>query len=358
MLFQPGIGHGTKFIQGLQWLYLLDGKSWIKEQTMASIVQTVQDWICRTGIPDLYGWVVPVHISNYTMVFDQRKIAQEQIWKYLPLEQATNQIIEQAIANRNNVAYKIVDSLFLGNTTTIFDSKLIVTDNIITGQQTYHKLQALYPEYWHVYLYQPMYQQRSAGWGYNCFMNRICPERARTFHELRHRNLLSKGLVSYNCLRPGNMATTPEDLAQYGNPYNNLTDSLEQSIIDSNISLVLETYCSDDHIAFSEKIFRVLQMPRPWLLYCSPWSVHYLRKHGFDVLDDYVDHSYDNDPMHHSRLTSLIDLLETFVDRQWTDSDHARFTQAAQHNQTLLSLFQSRWPDKLQQVLQEITKYD
>lgn len=292
------------------------------------------------------------------MVFDQKKIAQEQIWSYLKQEQAINQIFEQAIGERNTVAYKIVDSLFLDSPAARSESKLIVTDNIPIGQQTCGKLEALYPEYWHVYVYHPRYQERPAQYGYNCFMNRICPERGLTFHELQSRNLLSKGLVSFNCLRPGNSSATPEDLAQYGNPHNNLTHSLEQSIIDSNISLVLETYSSDDHIVFSEKIFRVLQMPRPWLLYCSPGSVHHLRKYGFDVLDDYVNHDYDHEPSHHVRLINLIDQMETFVDQHWIAADYLRFAQAAQHNQNLLVQFQQHWPDKLQKVLEEITKYD
>jgi hypothetical protein len=254
------------------------------------------------------------------MSFDQKKIAQEQIWTYLYLEQSINAVINDGIGARHTIAFRIVDSLFLANPNAWSDFKLVVTDNIplipVLGT-----VFPLYPEYWHVYHYQPTYQPRPATYGYNCFMNRISEDRAQTFHELNRRNLLSTGLVSFNCLRPGNATVTELDQNKYGNPYNNIQDSLEQSIIDSNISVVLETYISDNHITFSEKIFRALQLPRPWLLYCSPGSVDRLRHYGFDVLDDYVNHSYDVETIHSHRLFSILDQLERFVNQQYNKDD-------------------------------------
>jgi hypothetical protein len=291
------------------------------------------------------------------MTFDQKKIAQEQIWKYLPLEQAVNQQIHQALDQKKNIAYRIVDSVFAETPTAWTDAQLVITDNIPT-RAVCGKILPLYPEYWHVYYYNPVYQSRPATYGYNCFMNRISEERAQTFQELKRRGLLSKGLVSFNNLRPGNTISTAQDLLDYGDPYNNLTDSLEQSIIDSNISMVLETYISDDHITFSEKIFRALQLPRPWLLYCSPQAVNYLRHYGFDVLDDYVDHSYDLETLHCDRLLSIIDQLEQFVDQQYDYNDYARFEKAAEHNRNLLLTFAQAWPVKFDHVLREIEKYD
>jgi hypothetical protein len=291
------------------------------------------------------------------MTFDQKKIAQEQIWKYLPLEQSVNQQIHQALDQKKNIAYRIVDSVFAETPAAWTDARLIVTDNIPTRAVSGNLL-PLYPEYWHVYHYEPVYYNRPAIHGYNCFMNRVSEDRAQTFQELKRRALLSKGLVSFNNLRPGNNTITDQDLIEYGNPYNNLINSLEQSIIDSNISMVLETYISDDHIAFSEKIFRALELPRPWLLYCSPQSVNHLRLYGFDVLDDYVDHSYDNEIVHSSRLWSIIDQLEQFVDRQYHKHDYARFEQAAEHNKNLLLKFAQAWPAKFDHVLKEIERYD
>jgi len=291
------------------------------------------------------------------MTFDQTKIAQEQIWTYLPLEQSINQQVYQVLGQKKNIAYRIVDSVFAETPTAWTDARLVITDNIpmhtVCGQ-----VLPLYPEYWHVYYYHPRYQPRPASYGYNCFMNRISEDRAQTFQELKRRGLLLKGLVSFNNLRPGRSTSTEQDLFDYGDPYSNLTNSLEQSIIDSNISIVLETYISDNHITFSEKIFRALQLPRPWLLYCSPQSVNYLRCYGFDVLDDYVNHAYDLEITHSKRLMLIIDQLKQFADRQYVHTDYARFEQAAEHNKNLLLKFAQAWPAKFDYVLNEIKKYD
>jgi hypothetical protein len=288
------------------------------------------------------------------MLFDQKKIAQEQIWQYFPLEESINKQIKLLIEGQKTIAYRIVDSLFLESPWAWTDAKVIITDNIPI-RNVCGAMLPLYPEYWHVYHYQPIYQNRSAQFGYNCFMNRISEDRWQTFQELTRRKILSKGLVSFNNLRPGNHTSTARDLIEYGEPYNNITDSLEQSVIDSNIGLVLETYISDDHITFSEKIFRALQLPRPWLLYCSPQSVNYLRQYGFDVLDDYVDHSYDNEIIHSHRLLKILDQLETFINCKYTEQDYQRFDQTAKHNQALLFEFKQRWPAKFDSILNQIT---
>jgi hypothetical protein len=130
--------------------------------------------------------------------------------------------------------------------------------------------------------------------------------------------------------------------------------TLEQCIIDSNVSLILETYVSDSHTVFSEKLFRCLQMPRPWLLYCSPGSIELLQAHGFDVLADYTDIAYDKIVDHGTRLLNILDQLETFIGREYSAADYQRFRQAAQHNQQLLLKFGQQWPAKFDQVLEKI----
>ena len=120
------------------------------------------------------------------------------------------------------------------------------------------------------------------------------------------------------------------------------------------MSLVIETYISDDHITFSEKIFRALQLPRPWLLFCSPGSVKCLASYGFDTLSDYVDHSYDQISTHWTRMDSILDQLEFFVGKQYTVTDYKRFEQAADHNRRLLQLWEQQWPEKLQSVIDQI----
>jgi hypothetical protein len=224
------------------------------------------------------------------------------------------------------------------------------------------------PEFWSIWHFEPKYIDRPATQGYNCFMNRPRGDRSMLFYELIKRDILNKGIVSYNCLLEDYQQEyinaelykyqTQHTIGQELVPYNTVEShgTLEQCIVDSNISVILETYTSDSHIVFSEKIFRAVQLPRPWLLYSSPGAIALLKHHGFDVLDDIVDIGYDKIPQHGTRLLNIMDQLETFINRKYTEQDYQRFDQAAKHNQELLSKFEQHWPEKFNAILNEIKK--
>ena len=194
-------------------------------------------------------------------------------------------------------------------------------------------------------------------------MNRPRGDRNMVYYELIRRNLLDSGFVSYNCTAAElDQEYTAADLSRYSAehavaqvPYNTVEahGTLEQCIIDSSVSLVLETYTADDHIVLSEKIFRVMQLPRPWLVYTSPGAVSLLRGYGFDVLDEYVDTAYDDIQMHSQRLTAVLDQLQQ-INTAWTGADFARFDQAAQHNRNLLNTWADAWPQRLENIVQEL----
>jgi hypothetical protein len=260
---------------------------------------------------------------------------------------------------------RFVDSVFLPHPESWDKSAFIVTDNIplqpVTG-----KLISVVPEFWSIWRFDPVYQDRPATRAYNCFMNRPRGDRSMMFYELIRRNILDQGIVSYNVNRDeyeqqyaqfeSSKYQHEHELGRKSIPYNTLNNTVEQCIIDSSVSVILETYTSDSHIVFSEKLFRSLQLPRPWLLYCSPESIKYLRHYGFDVLDDYVNHDYDNIVNHDQRLLNILDQLETFVDQQYSAVDYDRFCQAAAHNQQLLDRFAQQWPDRFANILDEIKK--
>ena len=245
------------------------------------------------------------------------------------------------------------------------ESDIIITDNVFL-QSLPGDIVSVLPEFWSIWQFDPVYQNRPATCGFNCFMNRIRGDRSRTFYELIRKNILNKGLVSFNCTQAEYMDQYEQaELYNYWQehdrgldlvPYNTVEShgALEQCIIDSNVSLVLETYISHSLIVFSEKIFRVLQLPRPWLLYCSPGSVLCLKQYGFDVLADYVDHGYDEITEHNSRHLIILNQLETFIDKVYTEHDYARFDQAAKRNQQLLKYFAIKWPEKFNAVLEKI----
>jgi hypothetical protein len=282
---------------------------------------------------------------------------------------------------QRQLAWRFVDSLFFGNPEVLdyTDNDVIITDNVPLIDVTCQQLSVL-PEFWHIYKCNLLFQDCTPTAGYNCFMNRIGGDRSQVFYELIRRNILDKGIVSFNCWRPGdghkindidytvvnyNWQYAQADLFRYEVehqkgmaliPYCSINESngLAQCVIDSNVSLVLETYTSDSHIVFSEKIFRALQLPRPWLLYCSPGSIALLKQHGFDVLDDYADVSYDNIIIHGDRLQAILDQLESFITRKYTEQDYQRFAQAASHNQTLLATFAHKWPMRFDEILNRI----
>lgn len=247
------------------------------------------------------------------------------------------------VQNNNNYGYP---STFIKGKTKLScrlvdlveDADLIVTDNHYLIPKNGRVISVL-PEFWSQWRFEPEYNYEPVTYGYNCFMARERGDRDRVFEQLKQRNILDKGLVSY-------LARDYDTVNTHG--------TLEQCIIDSAISLVLETYVRDDTIVFSEKIFRVLQLPRPWLLYCSPYSIALLKTHGFDVLEDYVDISYDSIENHWDRMDSILDQLETFMNKTYTPRDCQRFEQAATHNQQLLDQFTKDWPLVLEELKLDI----
>ena len=299
------------------------------------------------------------------------------------VEKLNQQLIDNGfvaqVQNSNNYGYpyiysrdhlqvncRLVDSVFVTDPLTwTNESAVIITDNYPICSVPGHVISVL-PEFWSIWHFDPVYQNRPASQAYNCFMNRNRGDRSVVFYELLKRNILSAGLVSYNCTREQyQQEFVNAELQQYHDqhlagqrliPYNTVQahGTLEQCIIDSNVSLILETYISDSHTVFSEKLFRCLQMPRPWLLYCSPGSIELLQAHGFDVLADYTDIAYDKIGEHGARLLNILDQLETFIDRKYSAADYQRFQQAAQHNQQLLLKFGQQWPAKFDQVLEKI----
>jgi len=289
---------------------------------------------------------------------------------FVPRVQNTNNYGYPYIYSRDHlqVNCRLVDSVFMTDPTIwANESAVIVTDNYPICPVPGHTISVL-PEFWSIWHFDPVYQDRPASQAYNCFMNRPRGDRSVVFYELLKRNILRSGFVSYNCTREQyEQEFINAELHQYSDqhlvgqdqiPYNTVQThgTLEQCIVDSNVSLILETYVSDNHIVFSEKLFRCLQMPRPWLLYCSPGSIELLRSYGFDVLSDYADIAYDKIGNHGDRLLNILDQLETFIGRNYSAADYQRFELSAQHNQALLSKFKQCWPEKFNAILNEIKK--
>ena len=116
----------------------------------------------------------------------------------------------------------------------------------------------------------------------------------------------------------------------------------------AKVSIVMETYHNRHSIVFSEKIFRSLQTPRPWVMYCSNGAVDLLRRSGFDVLDDLVDHSYDSQIDPESRMEQMLDCVPLIR------FDEPRCQRAMLHNQTILRKLSDDWSSRLERLSQSI----
>lgn len=272
-----------------------------------------------------------------------------------------------ALFKATGVSIKLVDAVDVSSL-----SSDIVTDNIVNRPHV-----DLYPEFWGSFSYQPEYKTRIPSRLFNCFMNRVCTTRQSWFYQFVRRNLLQDGSVSflldYREMPPG--VVSKQDLYEYNYnqgysifeaehnlmrdrvPFCNFEGDLDQAIVDTCISLVIETYFDwPDTIAFSEKIFRALQLPRPVILYSMPGSVEALRKYGFDVWDDIIDHSYDKEPEQIQRQIQILDQLCRLRGLTYTDKQLEEFESRAQHNRNLLQQFRLQLPNKLKNALKKCSK--
>ena len=214
------------------------------------------------------------------------------------------------------------------------------------------------PEFWHIYRCPEITENIYPNRHFNVMMNRISGERLMLLYMLKEAKLFEKGYIGFNCLyhdidpdqlqRQANFSRVHNECAWHH--WNILHEQLKPNMpmlldmdpdtaaMRSDITLVVESYVSDTVIAFSEKIFRALQTPRPWILFCSPGSVAILRDAGFDVMDDVVDHSYDEIVNVEQRLQVIIQELKRlkyfFL---------PRYKQAVETNQALLDRLKLQW---------------
>jgi len=203
-----------------------------------------------------------------------------------------------------------------------------------------------------------------------CFINRLEPNRQSWLYQLIRRNLLDRGFVSFNsaCINPEFRSMTPTQAFEYSFekynsifasehekikhniPYKNFVEidgDLLPAILGSKFALILETHFSDNRvISLTEKTFTHLQLPRPWIVFSSQGSVNYLRKLGFDVLDDIVDHSYDNISDHIQRQVAILDQCQQLADID-IHSVLPRCKQAVEHNKKIMAAFNENWEEKI-----------
>lgn len=256
----------------------------------------------------------------------------------------------------------LVDAVPMPNT-----YRRLVTDNIVDQQHI-----ALYPEFWGTFSYAPQYQSRPPQRIFNCFMNRICTTRQSWFYQFVRRNLLHHASVSFlldsresprgkdlyeKNFQGYEIFEAEHELMRDHVPFCNFNDDLDQVIVDTHLSLVIETYFDWPRtIALSEKVFRALQLPRPLLLFAAPGAIAALEEHGFDLYRDIVNHDYDLEPDPIQRQIQLLDQLCAWRDRTYDKQQLNQLELRAQANRNRLVQLRSRWPQKLKNVLSELAQ--
>lgn len=258
---------------------------------------------------------------------------------------------------------------------------VVITDNVISVPTMYRVCRM--PSSWlGIYFYQsePRVWQPDRRFGF-C-VNRIDAKRLMLFLEYRKKLPWSAGrdsmdYVNINCWRWNGDNTSPQGLAEnFERTYSELSQpvrDIHQITKDTDIptmpwrnhdldlescmhrvwlNVVVETYSGDSVIAVSEKTFRALVTPVPWVLYSGKNTVVYLESLGFDCLKDIVDHGYDDQT--ESEGSESGDKLSDW----WWRADQNRkrlqslnFAQlqsrclaAAKHNRYLLESMRRNWP--------------
>jgi hypothetical protein len=259
------------------------------------------------------------------------------------------------------------------------DDTIVITDNHVMFQPQYKVIQ-LPTSYFGVFNYTPANQDYNPTCRFNFSVNRLDAQRELILFELINQttnleSVLQQDYINFNCRDTQGANNTVDDikfnflkywaqLSRLDSMYTSLMEqvvdavpiknhnlSVEQAHVSAWLVPVIETYSGNDNIAFSEKIFRALVTPVPWTVYSATGAVEYLKTLGFDVLDDLVDHEYNN--VHQDApyglkkikayIKSSIDMYDQLKTGNF-DQIKARCLQAAQHNQQVLTQLQQQWP--------------
>lgn len=298
-------------------------------------------------------------------------------YDYAPRMRSSKEFLHNNCASKKNIYYGIGDQIapeildkFLNSSETV----ALITDNKITADLTNKQYVInIAPEYYgiHTMNFDPSLLPDPEKL-YNCLINRICPVRQSWLYKL-HELGLDQGFVSFlvdhrslPCHTIDDKLKIFDQLHNQYNQYNTLfsqqyietrplipfcnfdqTNQIENVISRSLISIVIETYFANNlAIALSEKTFRALQLPRPFLLFAPMNTISYLQEIGFKIIDDIVNHDYDKHKSWIDRQSAILEQLNQVkfscdykIPSKWID--------IALHNQQLLKAWEKNWNTKL-----------
>jgi hypothetical protein len=267
----------------------------------------------------------------------------------------------------------------------------VITDNAITCA-TQYQVCPLPDSYFGIYSYTPELSEWTPERRFNFSVNRLDAKRLTMFLELTTRATkpdlhpmhkdwpvlldLDRDFVNFNCWTWSSTNDSPEAFQQsfikeFGHipnnlqtvyrktfeemtplmPYRNHDYSLEQSHVQAWLNMVIETYSSDTCIALSEKTFRALVTPVPFMVYAGRYTTARLAQMGFDIMPDLVKHRADFNAEKQTgeygdRMVDFVrdgDEAVLAMKKQSFEQVKQRCQQAANHNQQLLANMKQMW---------------
>jgi hypothetical protein len=316
------------------------------------------------------------HTKSLSDLEHQANIHQDRIWQN-QADLKENEIYRYMHDNHPEYYTRLVDSILLEDLHEIESYPRIISDTWLMNPDYHPDYHCLAPEIWHIFLCDPIPYDIEPSKPFCCVINRVSGERLLLFYKMARRGMIEQGLINFNCgpsfhNREVSMQQRLESFDHWHQridrpEFNDLYELwrprmplfLQNDDVDlggpdwaamsSRVSIIMETYHNRYSIVFSEKIFRALQTPRPWVLFCSHDSVKLLRDHGFDVLDDLVDHGYDSEISPERRMDLMLDTVYT------SGFDAERCRAAVSHNQEILSRLSRTWSDRLAKLNQSIS---
>lgn len=167
---------------------------------------------------------------------------------------------------------------------------------------------------------------------WQCWMRRPKEDRINLIKELKNQNLLGSGeLVCPHHLYELERNVWWDSLKNLLGEWDSYSDHIKNSIDivpgkngalipnyelrqDRALDLVSETYASNSDIIFiSEKTWKAIRAGQLFLIWGHYGTVRELKKLGFKVFDEYIDHSYDLEKDPSSRLKKCVQELKRLM---------------------------------------------
>ena len=313
---------------------------------------------------------------------------EEQLVKdiYACLQQHRYQIVSAVSHTRScwqrggqQIVVSLVDDLWdcvvdrSQDTPYLFDrDTTVITDNFLNCPATY-RIYRTPQSFYGIYSYLPDNLDWTPDRDYTFAVNRQDYKRMQILLELYQHMGFASGYVNFNCESGGrqefiNNAIAysadkgqKDTLLNLANQVPIKNHDLEHDAVfnKSWLNIMVETYSSDNVISLSEKIFRCLVTPVPWVAYSGRYTMAKLRELGFDIMEDLVDHSYDRllETQHKipNFVLSATNTISKLKTQDWAQTK-SRCQAAAFHNQQLLFDFSRIWNENQITWLQQLSR--